>query len=163
MVPKSPQLLRGCGFVTEPREGGWAAYLLQSSLPIPLHSRMFGLLSSNPLLGEPGSLTELPPSLSYLPTYSPTHWVLAGSRQGCTAEQVSVGGSSHPSLLCKGLAQFSELAWQLSLPAPDRLPSEPGSGWLPSRTPPPPPPQVLATPVGGGGELWRGWALQKSP
>ena len=90
---------------------------------------------------------------SLLPSHTslPTHRVPAGSRQGGTAEQVG-GWGSHRSVLCKGLPQVSELAWQLSLPVPDHLPHEPGSGWLPSRAPSSPA-QVLAMLGGRDGEL----------
>lgn len=54
-------MLRGCGFSLNPGKGAGQPISLRCSLPTLQHSRMFGLLSSSPLPGEPGSVTELPP------------------------------------------------------------------------------------------------------
>lgn len=117
---------------------------------------MFGLLSSNPLLGEPGSLKKLPPPLSCLPTYPPTYIltyrVHAGSRQGCTAQQGRVGQNSPPA--CCVRASHRSQGWSgSSLPVPGHLPSEPGSGRLSSRTPHPLLPHACRRGWGAGARL----------
>lgn len=86
-------------FFTEHQlEGGWAAYLLQSHLPIPYTEGCLVCFHQAPFWGtrQPDQMLFsllVPPSL-------PTSRVLAGSRQGSSAEKVG-GGPSHPSLLCK--------------------------------------------------------------
>lgn len=50
--PRSPELLGGLWFFTEPGEGGWAAHLPEKQPPHPpQHSRRYGLLSSSPVPG----------------------------------------------------------------------------------------------------------------